>query len=353
MLAPSRFSPLARLARMRALGLFAVAALVLTARPAVAADLPVSAVSEDSAMAIWADIASVEPQEVEESLTAIRGFLDTMKDGPMGGELGDQEMLDPLQGAQKFAEFRTAFTNAGGRAIAMIGTPDEFGDMDEPVVVIKIEGAYDPDGLKAAFAMLDDDAEMDDVEFAELEPGWLVAEGDDAGEVPQNPSAARTAELVSYFGPQAGRPMALVFVPTAEMKADMAQGGPGPAAEFGPALSKCNAMSMGVSLGGAPSLKLNAAFPEAQSATEFQTAYTGMMGQLQAGLTQFVQMMAGQQQPGMPPMPNNEQVQSFFGSLALQGQGVDRSILIDSGTLNNAASMLPLVMMGMMGGMGG
>ncbi|MEM7681592.1 MAG: hypothetical protein AAF288_06530 [Planctomycetota bacterium] len=357
MLALSRVPSPLRLARLRATGLALATAAVLVASPrASAVEVPAQAVADNTALMVWADIASVQPQEVEESLGAVRQFLDTMKQGPMGQAMQDAPLLDPLQGAQKFAEFRNEFTAAGGQAFVLVGTPDEFGEMDEPVVLIKTNGAADPAALKAAMAKLaDDPSDTDDVEFEALEPGWMIAKGDDTGELPAVGSPARANELLGLLQPQAGRPMAMVFVPTDQMRQEMNQGGqPGdPGAALGAAFSKARAMTGGLSLGANPSIKLDAAFPDAQSAQEFNTAYAGMMGQAQQGLSQMVQMFAGQQQPGMPPMPTADQVNTFFGSLALQNGGANQTLIINSGTLNSAGSMLPLFAMMMMGGGGG
>lgn len=328
---------------MLAVGLVAAAALPVRAQQV---ELPASAVTEDTTLAIWLDAEHLTPEAIRQSVDRINAIL------PEDLQATAEELDAQLEaGMAEFGEGYTAFTEAGGEGVLMLmRTPAMDAPRSEPAepsILVRVAPGTTAEELNEAMQPFapEDAPDTEVVEYAE---GWMT-DADTIDHIPTDGDAAEAAALAALLENTEAAPVRLAMRVNEPMREQLAMfeqqaqgqgggmGGPNPgAALLGPA-QHIDAGWGTLTLGEDPAFRHTLSFDDADEAEEFRAAWSQllMMGQ------QMFQMQFAQ--PNVPNAPEPASIQGLFDSLELERDGAALHGEIGDQFITHAAEIIPAI----------
>ncbi|MEM9414417.1 MAG: hypothetical protein AAGA29_02925 [Planctomycetota bacterium] len=183
--------------------LMAMLAVVMLARPAVA-EVPETAVSEETALVVWVDLTLVD----EDMIADAGELMDGLSNSPMLDGAG-LPMGDLAGGILQMQDFRDAFVEAGGEGIALLmAMPDGMDSMPPMSALVKVGEGYDAEALQEAVAGMADGTAIEMDEYAD---GWLAVSMDGAEAVTKTGNADDAARFNAHLAERTEAPITVVY----------------------------------------------------------------------------------------------------------------------------------------------
>lgn len=332
--------------------LLACCLLLSIARPA-AAQVPDTAVADDTTLMLWIDLTRVDEAMIDRA----GEMMADLADSPMAGGLpmGDLDL-----GVLMMHDFRESFVEAGGEGLlVMMSMPDmnNLGQgIDELPLSIMVKAGEGADAAAIKDAMTDLMGEMaGDVAFEmdEYADGWLAVDADDLPPVTKEGDADVADRFNAQLLERAEAPMTLVFRMNDQLRDlldDMMVAEDQTMAMLAGMMQPLHGMDLAaVSLytdGGEAEVDIAMVFEDKNMGKQFLNSFNGML--------MLGQAMLGGQMAEMPNPPSQEAIAGFFEYLAMGSTdgGETLRLKLDQGFFDIVEEMGP-ALQDLMGGMGG
>jgi len=305
--------------------------------------LPESAITEDTAVAIWVDVNQLNVDSLRAAVDSVNAAL------PAQMRATEQQIDAKFESEQDQQEAFQAFREAGGQGMLMLmRTPEGDGPPPEPVTLVRVEEGTNAADITAIAKQLDQF--NPDSEPVDYKPGWIV-EKDAKANIPTTGTAEQAQVMQQLLAKTESSPVRIAFRMTPALRqklAEQAQGaqggqggqaGQGGMSQLGPAaalVGPAQGIDAGwgtLNLGDNPAYTQMIQFKDAQSAQQFKGAWEGllMMGQ---GLLQ-------QQLSQLPNAPEPQAVQGLFNSLKTEQQDNTLKLHLGGQFIQSAAQLAP------------
>lgn len=336
--------------KSRVVQVFCVFALMLSVTVSAqnqAVDMPESAVTDDTVLAVWVDAGKFTPEAVRQAAETINSALPE----EMRSEQGQlQTKLD--ESMAKFRKGFKAFSEAGGKGALFLVEAVPMGQTSrEPAALLRVAPGTSPEDMQNAMQSIEG---VDDAPLATYQDGWLAGK-EELGNVPTGGSAKNVQEFQKIFANSKASPVRMAFRMNGALKERLqkqqqnAQGNPA-GALLGP-MQALNVGWMTMNLGQKPALVSNLRFDSEQDATQFSSGWSNllMMGQ---GMVQMqLNNAAGQN------APKPESIKGLFDELRFERNADTLTARIGMPFIQRLGEIAPslqnLMMQMMMGGRGG
>lgn len=328
-----------------------LAALAVAATPGRAAaqdqaanvPLPESAVTEQTALALWVDTEQLTPDAVRNAMERILEQLPEQTD-----QAQQQQMRQRVdEGLADFKAGYKAFTEAGGQGMLVLSSggvqgADHAGQSDNGVVLFRVAPGTDPQQFSDTMNAIED-AEPTQLEtYAE---GWLV-DSEQMAQIPETGTAEEAKAFQTLFGETNASPVRIAFRMTPELQQRLQQQLQDAAAGTGQNLLRA---SQGLSTAWAKvdlengiDLLSTLRFEGEQEAGAFNSAWNGLLDQLQMQLMQMQQMMGNGGPNGGQDAVDPQAIRGLVDALRLEQAGDKLSSQLGDELVAKAGELAPL-----------
>lgn len=326
--------------------MMAMLALVLVARPA-AAQVPDTAVAEDTALMVWVDMTIVDEEMIADAAEMLGDLMDSPMLDQAGLPMGDLDLM-----IIQMQDSRDSFVEAGGEGILlMMSMPTEADLQSLPLsVLVKVTEDADADALHDIMASMAEGAQFEMDEYAD---GWMALTMDGADAVTKEGDADAAERFNAHLIERAEAPLTLIYRmddTARDMLDQMMMGDNAEMAMLAGVMQPLRGMDTAAisvfQVEDGVEVDIAMAFDDKELGGQFLNSFNGIL--------MLAQGMLGMQMAELDNAPSQEAITGFFAALAMQSDdgGETLRLKLDQEFFDIAEEMGP-AFEEMMGGFGG